>query len=170
MFERGDAIVHPIRGAGVVTDIEERPWRGDSSLYYKIKLLGQDPSISLRVPVEEADSIGIRYAIPKSQVEQIWQVLFSSPDKLPSNHKTRYKFLKEKLHAGDVLQVAEVVRDLTWRQQKKDHLTTRGKRVYEEGIGFLSGEIAAAQNIDIMEADMKIRTKLREIRTSIKVV
>jgi RNA polymerase-interacting CarD/CdnL/TRCF family regulator len=36
MFKSGDAIIHPVRGAGVVVRIEERQWRGSDNLYYKV--------------------------------------------------------------------------------------------------------------------------------------
>ncbi len=163
MFEKGEAVVHPTRGVGTVVDIEERRWQGDKSLYYKIELLGREPDVSIRIPIEKAEGLGVRRAISASEVKQIWDVLRSDPESLPSNHKTRYKVLKDKLHAGDVLKVAEILRDLTWRREDKDHLTTRVKRVYEEGLMFLAGEIAAAQDIPLSEAMAQVRSKLKAI-------
>jgi CarD family transcriptional regulator len=115
------------------------------------------------IPIEEADELGLRLAIQRSEVEQVWRVLRSEPEDLPSNHKTRHKLLREKLHAGDVFQVAEVLRDLTWRQREEDHLTTRGKRIYKEALMFLAGEVAAAKEVEVAEAEAQIREKLREI-------
>jgi len=166
MFNTGDAIVHPTRGVGVVVDIQERQWQGSSSKYYQIELLGREPSLKLMIPIEEADELGIRRAIQQSEVEQVWRVLRSDPEELPKNHKTRHKLLRDKLHAGEVFQVAEVLRDLTWRQKEEDHLTTRGKRIYKEALMFLAGEVAAAQGIDVAEAKTQIREKLRGILSS----
>ena len=164
MFDTGDAIVHPTRGVGVVVDIQEREWQGSSSRYYQIELLGREPSLKLMIPVEEADELGLRRAINGSEVDEVWQVLASDPNELPSNHKTRHSQLRDKLHTGDVFQTAEVLRDLTWRQKEEDHLTTRGKRIYKEALMFLSGEVAAAQEIDVVEAETEIRERLQEIR------
>jgi len=169
MFDTGDTIVHPTHGVGVVVDIKEREWRGSNSLYYQIDLLGREPNVCLMIPVEAAERLGLRAAIPSSQLEQLWRVLHSTPEILPTNHKLRYKLLMDKLHAGDVFQIAEVLRDLTWRQQK-NNLTTRGKQVYKDGMTFLAGEIAAAQGIDVTEATTQVRTKLEEIASSRKVV
>lgn len=166
MFNTGDAIVHPTRGVGVVVNIQEREWQGSNSQYYQIELLGREPSLKLMIPIEEADELGIRLAIRRSEVEQVWDVLRSSPEELPSNHKTRHKFLRDKLHAGDIFQVAEVLRDLTWRQKEEDHLTTRGKRIYKEALMFVAGEVAAAQDIDVAEAKTQIREELRKILSS----
>jgi RNA polymerase-interacting CarD/CdnL/TRCF family regulator len=160
-FRAGDAIVHPVRGAGVVVRVEERPWRGDNSKYYRIRLLGQ-PSSSLMIPFATADTIGLRRAIPQSNLGQVWHVLRDDPGALPSNHKERYQVLESKLHAGDVLQVAEAVRDMTWRRQQEGTLTTRGKQIYEEGMMLLAGEIAASQDIELTDAKNQIQTKLSE--------
>lgn len=166
MFEAGDAIVHPMRGVGIVVNIQEREWQGSASRYYQIELLGREPSLKLLVPVEEADELGLRRAIGGSEVDDVWQVLRSEPNELPENHKTRHSQLREKLHNGDVFETAEVLRDLTWRQKEEDHLTTRGKRIYDEALMFLAGEVAAAQEIEVPEAEVQIRERLQEIRNT----
>jgi len=159
MFQTGDAIVHPVRGAGVVVCIEERRWRGSNNLYYRIKLLGH-PSSSLMIPISTAETIGLRRAISRSNLNRVWRVLCADPGILPTDHKERYQVLEGKLHAGDVLQVAEAVRDMTWRRQRQGSLTTRGKQMYEEGMMLLAGEIAASQDIDLTAAEAQIRAKL----------
>ncbi len=161
MFETGDPIVHPVRGAGVVVRVEERQWRGSNNLYYRIKLLGQ-PSSSLMIPITTAETIGLRRAILQSNLGRVWRVLRGDPRDLPTNHKERYQVLEGKLHAGDVLKVAAAVRDMTWRQHREGHLTTRGKQMYEEGMMLLAGELAASQDIDVTDAETQIRTKLSE--------
>jgi RNA polymerase-interacting CarD/CdnL/TRCF family regulator len=71
--------------------------------------------------------------------------------------------LNDRLHTGDALQVAGVVRDMTGRRQQKGKLTTIGKRKYEAGINILAGEIAAVQGVDVSQAEAQIREKLMEI-------
>lgn len=161
MFKAGDAVVHPVRGAGVVKGVEEREWRGSSAQYYRIGLLSQ-PGSSLMVPIETAKKIGLRRAIPQSRLRLVWGVLRADPSKLPPDHKERYQFLEDKLHAGKVLQVAEAVRDMAWRQQQEGRMTTRGKRMYEEGMTLLAGEIAATQSIGLADAETQVREKLKE--------
>ncbi len=163
MFSTGDAVVHPTRGVGVVVDIQEREWQGSNSQYYQIELIGREPSLQLMVPIEEADELGIRPAIPESEVGQVWRVLLSKPEDLPANHKTRHALLMDRLRTGDVFQIAQVLRDLTWRQKDQDHLTTRGRRIHKEALTFLAGEIAAAEGIDVIEAEARIRERLKTI-------
>jgi CarD family transcriptional regulator len=161
MFKAGDTIVHPIRGVGVVECIEKRQWRGSSDLYYRISLLSEQ-STSLMVPVSAAERLGLRRAIPLSKLKHVWRVLCADPRMLPTNHKRRYELLKGKLRGGDILQVAEVVRDTAWRQEQEGRLTTVGKRLYDKGIGLLAGEIAATQGIDLTDAEVQIRERLKE--------
>jgi CarD family transcriptional regulator len=161
MFKEGDAVVHPIRGAGVIKHVEERQWRGADALYYKIGLLSQ-PGSSLMIPVGAAKELGLRRAASQSRLSKVWKVLATDPEKLPKEHKERYQLLADKLHAGDVLQVAEAVRDMSWRRHREGRLTTRGKQMYEEGMTLLAGEIAASKGIDIADAETQVRDKLQE--------
>jgi CarD family transcriptional regulator len=158
-FKTGDVIVHPTRGAGIVTGIKERKWRGDRAQYYKIKLLSQ-PGTKLMIPTKAARKIGMRRAISRIKLRKLWRVLLADPNKLPSDHKERYQLLKDKLGTGDIFQVAEVVRDMAWRQRQKNHLTTVGKRIYDEGLKFLVGEVAAVQDVDFADADSEVRQRL----------
>jgi CarD family transcriptional regulator len=161
MFKAGDAVVHPIRGAGVITSLEQRQWQGTDALYYRIDLLGQ-PGSNLMIPVGVADNLGLRRAASRSKLSKVWKVLQTDAKSLPTEHKERYQLLEDKLHAGDVLQVAEAVRDMAWRRYKEGGLTTRGKRMYEEGLSLLAGEIAAARGIDIADAETQVRDTLQE--------
>ncbi|RLC63097.1 MAG: hypothetical protein DRI48_08820 [Chloroflexi bacterium] len=161
MFEPGDAIIHPMRGAGIVVQIEERQWQGNDALYYRIKLIGQ-PGTSLMVPVSAAEEIGLRRAITQSELKNVWRVLRADPETLPADHKTRYKLLEDKLHTGDALRVAEAVRDMAWRKKRQGSLTTMGKRIYREGLTILAGEIAATQGDELANAEAQIRAKLEE--------
>jgi len=161
MFEVGDAVVHPIRGAGIVIGVEERQWHGNSALYYKIQLLNQ-PESSVMIPTGAAKELGLRRVISQEKLKEVWRVLSAGPKSLPDDHKKRYKLLRERLKAGDVFQIAETIRDMAWRQQRKGRLNTVGKRLYEKSIKILAGEIAALQDIDLSDADVQVRTKLQE--------
>lgn len=145
-----------------MVQVEEKQWHGSNSLYYRIELLGQ-PGTSLMIPIQRADSIGLRSAVSRSKLVQVWRVLRSNPSMLPSDHKTRYALLNGKLHTGDVLQVAEAVRDMAWRREHRGTLTTQGKRIFEEGMRILSGEVAAAWGVDMTEAEAEINDRLGEV-------
>ena len=167
-FTTGDAVVHPIRGAGIVERIVERTWHGNAEPYYRIKLLGRLGTM-LMVPISAAEKLGMRYAISQSNIEQLWRVLLAAPIGLPKKYNELTKLLQDKLGTGDVFQVAEVVRDVAWRQWKT-RLGSTAKLLYEEGTRLLVGEIAATQDIEFADAETLVRARLRDRMSSATVM
>jgi CarD family transcriptional regulator len=159
-FTTGDAIVHPTRGAGVVERIVERTWQGNTELYSRIRLLGQSGTM-LMIPTSVAEKLGMRCAISRSDMRRLWCILLATPGNLPDDHKELQQFLEGKLGTGDIFQVAEVVRDMAWRQ-RETQLSATIKQLYEEGTRLLVGEIAATRDIEFADADIQFRARLRE--------
>jgi CarD family transcriptional regulator len=147
MFQVGEAVVHPSHGPGKVADIERLLCFGKDRRYYKIKVLGEAEMI-VWVPVQEAEDKGVRCPVPKSRLSEIWQRLRAEPETLPSDHQKRYEYLREKIENGDVLQIAEALRDLCWKDHHVRKLTINGKRLYDKGIELLSAEMALVQGSD----------------------
>jgi CarD family transcriptional regulator len=159
MFQVGDAVVHPIHGAGLVTGLEDLERGEGSRKYYKIKLLGVVHT-SLKIPVKVARERGLRYAIQQSRLGQVWRVLCATPKKLPANYKERYLVIEASLQTGKILQIAGMVRDMAWRRKREGQLNTRGKQMYEKGIKLLAGEIAASQGVDLADGEAQVRDRL----------
>jgi len=160
MFRVGDTIIHPRFGAGVVIDIKELGFLGnEKKQYYSIDLLGQRETVVM-VPARRAAKVGLRYPVSESKLSEVWHILRTEPGALPDNHDRRCELLSDKLHGGDVVQIAEVLRDLAWRREEKRHLTIRGKRLYDEGMMFLAGEIASIQDGDLGAAEERISKML----------
>jgi CarD family transcriptional regulator len=162
-FKTGDTIVHPVRGAGTVVRLMQRSRNGNDEVYYKVELLAR-PDISLMIPTSAVETLGLRHTIPQSQIKNVWRILHTDPKKLPDEHKERYKMLEGKLHTGNIFQVAEVVRDMDWRQLRCGNLTAKEKRLYDEGMDMLAGEIAVVQGVDLIVAQTQVMEKLSEIQ------
>jgi CarD family transcriptional regulator len=155
MYKVGDSVVHPVHGTGKIVEIKELRSLGPVKRYYAIELLGQRDTVVM-VPVRDEGKAGLRPPIPESRLQRVWRVLRSDPDELPANHDMRCELLTGKLHGGDVLQLAEALRDLAGRKEEKGHLTLRGKRLYERGMALLAGEVASAQGSDLAAAEIQI--------------
>ena len=110
-FKPGDAVMHPIRGAGVVEGIQERDWLGSRTPYYRIALI-DPPGTDLLIPVSTAEGAGLRCAISPSKLDQVWRVLRDDPEPLPDDHKERYRSLEQHLRSGHTLEIAKAVRDI----------------------------------------------------------
>ncbi|NDH11159.1 MAG: hypothetical protein EBY44_05410 [Actinobacteria bacterium] len=75
--------------------------------------------MTLAVPVDKADEVGMRWPISEEDVEDLFEVLAKRDVREPANWSRRFKNHQEKLKSGDVYQVAEVVRNLALRDQAK---------------------------------------------------
>jgi CarD family transcriptional regulator len=160
MFKVGDTVVHPDYGAGVVRDVKNIAFLGnEKKRYYSIELLSQ-PETTVMVAVRNEEKVGLRSPISQSKLERVWRILRASPRTLPSDHSKRYALLKEKLHDGDIFEVARVLRDLAWRQKDRQSLTMRGKQLYEESLELLASEVAGALGSEFALAEVQIAERL----------
>ena len=73
-FKTGDAVFHPVRGAGVVTDIKDRKRDGEKRRYYTIELLGH-PGTRVMIPASTAKEVGLRHAMSQAKLKKVWLVL-----------------------------------------------------------------------------------------------
>jgi CarD family transcriptional regulator len=81
----------------------------------------------------------------------------------PTNWSRRYKANLEKLASGDVIKVAEVVRDL-WRRDQDRGLSAGEKRMLAKAIQILRSEIALAEHSDDEAAEVRILQVLEETK------
>ncbi|MGC9397302.1 MAG: CarD family transcriptional regulator [Anaerolineae bacterium] len=164
MFEIGDAVVHPAKGAGIITDVRRMPGLRKRLQCYKIKMVDERAKTVLMIPIEKAADAGLRPATSKASLGSIWKTLAAVPQELPAEHKTRYKLLKEKLKTGNVTQVAEVIRDLAWRRitVDKKKLNMPGQRIYDKAMRLLSGELAVTQEISVQTAKVQVEDMLEK--------
>ena len=75
--------------------------------------------LTLRVPVDNAIERGVRPVISKNKARAVFATFKDEPQEAGANWSRWYKLLTEKINSGDIFQVAEVVRDLTYAQQVK---------------------------------------------------
>ena len=161
MFQVGDAVVHPGYGAGKVVNIEQLSCLGSNKQYYSIKLLDGSDTL-VWVPVKEAKAKGVRRPIAESRLDQIWHRLRTQAEELPSDHNKRYEIIRGKLENGNVLHVAEALRDLSWKDYHVRSLTSEGKRLYDKGMKLLATELAVVRDSDPDEIETEISNALTE--------
>jgi len=161
-FKVGDKIIHPSHGAGIVTEIKELGFFGKKNKpYYSIELLSE-PGTVVMVPVKDADRVGLRHPMSRSQLSRVWHRLRAEPRALPSDHKERYSLVRTRIEDGDVLEIAAVLRDLWWKDFSIRKLTTEGKRLYAKGMRLLASEVAVIQGSELAEAEAQISETLDE--------
>ncbi len=145
MFNVGDVVVYPLHGAGVVEGIDERKVEGEVKKYLVLRL--SQGNLKVMVPTEQTAEIGLRSVISKKEVTKVMRVLQEDQTPMPSNWNHRYKKNHDKLRSGDVYQVAEVVRNLSLRDQEKG-LSAGEKRMLQQARDILVSEISYAIKCD----------------------
>jgi len=140
MFKIGDKVSHPAFGVGDVKKIEEKKVLGKREEYYILRLIVNE--MTLMVPVNRADEIGLRYIIDPKTVPEVLNVLSGKVDaEMKANYKQRIKSQAEMVDSGDILKVAQVVKNYIHRNSI-EKLSSTEKGLYERARKILIGEIS----------------------------
>lgn len=148
-FVVGETVVYPHHGAATITEVKERVIRGESKLYLKLNVKQGD--LTIEVPAENVDLVGVRDVIDKEGLDRVFGVLRQEFTEEPTNWSRRYKANLEKLASGDVIKVSEVVRDL-WRRDQDRGLSAGEKRMLAKARQILVSELALAKKTNEEEA------------------
>lgn len=153
-FTVGETVVYPNHGAAVIEDIETRKIKGEDKLYLVLRILGQTDLV-VRVPACNLDLVGVRDVVDADGLERVFSVLRAPHTEEPTNWSRRYKANLEKLHSGNVMKVAEVVRDL-WRREKERGLSAGEKRMLSKARQILVSELALAEKVEEDRAEVML--------------
>ena len=158
-FQVGETVVYPHHGAALIEAVETRTVRGVEKLYLVLKVAQGD--LTVRVPAENVDLVGVRDVVGQDGLDKVFSVLRAPYTEEPTNWSRRYKANLEKLASGDVVKVAEVVRDL-WRRDKDRGLSAGEKRMLAKARQILVSELALAEHTN----EDKAETVLDEVLSS----
>ena len=119
----------------------------------QVEQLGGDRvRLTIEVPAENCDLVGVRDVVGAEGLEKVFEVLRAPYTEEPTNWSRRYKANLEKLASGDVIKVAEVVRDL-WRREHDRGLSAGEKRMLAKARQILVSELALAEQTNEDKAE-----------------
>lgn len=145
-FKVGDKAVYPARGVAEVVSIEEKDIGGKRQKFYVLRLLDTDHKIM--VPVGNAASIGLRKPMSEAQIREVFRVLKVRDVILDTQTwNRRYRALVEKMNTASIVEVAEVLRDLTLQRTVKDQLSFSERQMLERARLLLIKEISVARGV-----------------------
>ena len=153
-FEIGQTVVYPHHGAATIEEITTRSIRGAEKTYLKLRVNQGD--LTIEVPADNVDLVGVRDIVDEDGLRAPY-------GEEPTNWSRRFKANQEKIATGDIVKVAEVVRDLTRRDDLKK-LSTGEKRMLTKARGILTSELALARGIDKADAAARLDGILAEGR------
>ena len=164
MFNVGDNIVYPMHGAGVIDSIEEKDILGEKQSYYILKMPGE---VKVMVPVSKAEEIGVREIIDKTSAQKVFTILEENQTEMSGNWNKRYRDNMDKMKSGDIYEVADVVRNLSFKQKEKG-LSTGEKKMLNNAKQLLVSELVLAEQATQEEVedlvDNKINQSFKEFR------
>ena len=152
-FKVGDRVVYPHHGAAVIKKKESREVSGEKVDYFVLHMAHGD--LTLSVPVDKAEEVGMRPPISRSDVEDLFRLIGKRDVREPANWSRRFKNHQEKMKSGDVYQVAEVVRNLALREKGKG-LSTAEKSMLDRARSILVSELSFALDVTEEEALEKL--------------
>jgi CarD family transcriptional regulator len=150
-FTVGETVVYPNHGAAIIEDIEMRTIKGEERQYLVLRIIAQQDLV-VRVPANNLDLVGVRDVVDKDGLDRVFEILRAAHVEEPTNWSRRYKANLEKLHSGDVMKVAEVVRDL-WRRERDRGLSAGEKRMLAKARQILVSELALAEHTNEDKAE-----------------
>ncbi|MBQ9298073.1 MAG: CarD family transcriptional regulator [Clostridia bacterium] len=156
MFNVGDKIVYPMHGAGTIESIEEKDILGEKQSYYILKMPGE---VKVMVPTAKAEDIGVRSVIDKESASKVFKVLENDSTEMSMNWNKRYRDNMEKIKSGDIYEVADVVRNLSFKQKEKG-LSTGEKKMLLNARQILVSELVLADQSSQDEVENLVDTKL----------
>jgi len=152
-FSENEYIVYPLQGVGKIEKIQERPFKGVETLYYIIYL--EESEMTLMVPVEKAEELGIRPVISKNNATKALKTL-SEEDEAPiTDWKLRYQTNIDLLKTGDTINIAKVVRML-YRRSKLKELPILERKLYDNALSLLRNELTISLELSKDETDQLI--------------
>ncbi len=156
MFSVGDKIVYPMHGAGVIDSIEEKDILGEKQSYYILKMPGE---VKVMVPIAKAEEIGVRNIIDKESAAKVIDILEQDETEMEKNWNKRYRNNMEKMKSGNIYEVADVVRNLTFKQKEKG-LSTGEKKMLNNAKQILVSELVLAEHASQDEVEQMVENKI----------
>ncbi len=157
MFNIGDNVVYPMHGAGSIKAIEEKEILHEKQQYYVIEMPGE---VMVMVPTAKAESMGVRSVIDKQSANSVLEVLEKDETDMSNNWNKRYRDNLEKMKTGDVYQIADVVRNLSFKQKEKGGLSTGEKKMLMNAKQILVSELVLAEHSSKEEIEKLIDNKI----------
>ncbi len=138
-FKEKQHVVYPLQGVGEILSIEERDFQSEKLLYYVIYLDVSD--MTVMVPVNKAEELGIRPIVPKKESERALKLISEDYEPVPADWKMRYQMNLDLLKQGSVIDIATVVRTLYHRSKIKE-LPILERKLFDNALRLLVDEIS----------------------------
>ena len=161
-FKVGDKVIYPNHGVGVIEKIQSRVLSGEERTFYTLRILSTDSTVM--VPVGNTGAVGLRKVLSKKDIDDVFKSLRSDKIAIYGDWKGRFQENSERMRTGDISQVVEVLKGLTYLAGIKS-LSYRERKMLDRARFLLISEVAEAsrQPADAIElqVDEALATSLK---------
>lgn len=156
MFNVGDKVVYPMHGAGTIDSIDKKNILDEEVEYINISMPG---GVKVMVPSNQASKQGLRSIISQDEVEKVFCVLETDETEMSDNWNKRYRDNMDKMKSGSIYEVADVVRNLSFKQKEKG-LSTGEKKMLNNAKQILVSELVLVENTSSVEMEQLVDNKI----------
>jgi len=158
-FVVGDYVVYPKHGVGRVIELQSSEIAGMKLELYVLRF--EKEKMTLRVPTNKAESVGMRKLSSDKQMGEALTTLKGKPKIKRTMWSRRAQEYEAKINSGDLQSIAEVVRDL-YRSDAQPEQSYSERQLYEAALDRMAREIAAVQKLTEMESLKLIESQLQK--------
>lgn len=158
-FDVGDYVVYPKHGVGRVVELEDDEIAGMKLELYVLRF--EKERMTLRVPVNKVESIGMRKLSSDKTLKEAIETLKSKPKVKRTMWSRRAQEYEAKINSGDLVSIAEVTRDL-FRADDQPEQSYSERQIFEEASSRLARELGAMEKTTEAEALANILEILNE--------
>ncbi|MDZ3833428.1 MAG: CarD family transcriptional regulator [Sphingopyxis sp.] len=159
VFEVGDYVVYPKHGVGRVIELQKSEIAGMQLELYVLRF--EKEKMTLRVPTNKAEGVGMRKLSSDKTLKEALQVLTTKPKVKRTMWSRRAQEYEAKINSGDLVSIAEVTRDL-FRADDQPEQSYSERQIFEAASSRLARELAAMEESDEKTAQAKILQILNE--------
>lgn len=152
-YSPNDFVVYPAHGVGQVVSIEEQEIAGITMELFVIAF--EKDKMTLRVPTAKATSVGMRGLSSPDVVNRAMETLKGRARVKRAMWSRRAQEYEQKINSGDLISIAEVVRDLHRNDDQREQSYSE-RQLYEAALERLTREVAAVHGVDEVKAQQTV--------------
>jgi CarD family transcriptional regulator len=167
--QKDEKVVYPGHGVAIINRIIERRVAGQLARYFELKFLNKD--MTILVPIENLDAIGIRKLSSIDKINDMFKVLTEpakkiSADTITANWNKRSKKYLSEVRTGNLIEICKIYRDLKHISYRKE-LSFGEKNLLSLIENMLAQEISLVKNMDEDKAIENLRALFTSNRNNI---
>lgn len=161
MFCIGDKVVHPMHGAGIISDVVREKIAGTVQDYYVFRM--SVGGLVLKIPVLSSGTVGLRRIVEQEEADRLLAALPAMNTEMTSNWNRRYRENLQRLKSGDIYEVARVIKGLAFRDSQQS-LSTGERKMLHTAKQILISEIVLVLGQDYEQVEGRVNAAMSGVK------